>query len=231
MIECVVRRPGRIGYAEALDLQRALVRARRAGTIPDTLLLLEHPAVITIGKVGRDSNVLADGEALTQRGIEVVRTDRGGDITYHGPGQIVGYPIVDLHDLKQDVKWYLTQLEEVMIATAARFGVIATRQPGLTGIWVGDRKLGAIGVRVEGWVTSHGFALNVSTDLDGFGLIVPCGIFGKGVTSLSVELQRDVSPGDVFPVIIECFGGVFGRRMRDEESFVETSDPTGARRT
>ena len=143
----------------------------------------------------------------------MVETDRGGDITYHGPGQVVGYPILDLNRLKRDVKWYLEQLEELLIRTAARYGVSALRQPGLTGAWVGDSKLGAIGVRVEKWVSSHGFALNAGGDLSGFDLIVPCGLKGKRVTSLAREAGREVDLDELRRSLAEVFGEVFGRKM------------------
>lgn len=149
-------------------------------------------------------------------GVEVVETDRGGDVTYHGPGQVVGYPILDLSALRRDVKWYLERLEEVMIRAVARWGIAAERRPGLTGAWVGDRKIGAIGVRVERWVTSHGFALNVCTDLSYFDQIIPCGLAGRGVTSIARETGRAVAPGEVLPALVEEFGRTFGRRMEHE---------------
>lgn len=215
---CLVRDLGRIPYDQGVGVQRDRVARRRAGEIRDTLLLVEHEPVYTIGKVGTAEHLLADEETVRRMGAEVRETDRGGDITYHGPGQIVGYPILDLQDLKKDVKWYVERLEEVMIRTVASWGIRAGRVPGLTGAWVGDGKIGAIGVRVEGWVTSHGFALNVSTDLDAFRWIVPCGIRGKGVTSLSAELGRTVDPAEVRPRLVEIFGQVFGRDMVHEES-------------
>ena len=206
-----VRRLGRVPYAEALVLQRSLVEDRRAGRIGDTLLLLEHPHVLTLGVRGDGgrSHILATDEALASRGIEVHETGRGGDITYHGPGQIVGYPIVDLNPDRRDVHRYVRDLEAVLIRTAADYGIEAGRVEGLTGVWVGDEKLAAIGVRIARWITSHGFALNVSTDLDHFKLIVPCGISGRGVTSLSRLLGRPIDTAEVEFRIIEHFANVF----------------------
>ena len=206
-----VRRLGRVPYTEALALQRSLVEDRRAGRIGDTLLLLEHPHVLTLGVRGDGgrSHILATDEALASRGIEVHETGRGGDITYHGPGQLVGYPIVDLNPDRRDVHRYVRDLETVLIRTAADYGVEAERVEGLTGVWVGDDKLAAIGVRIARWITSHGFALNVSTDLDQFNLIVPCGISDRGVTSLARLLRRPVSMAEVEFRVIEHFVNVF----------------------
>ena len=214
MIPCDVRFLGRRRYAEALQVQRDLVARRIAREIPDTLLLLEHDPVVTLGKVARAEHLLVDRDRLAKLGVDVHETDRGGDVTFHGPGQIVGYPILDLNELRRDVKWYLEQLEEVMIRTCARHGVEAARRPGMTGAWVGAEKIGAIGVRVERWVTSHGFAFNVATDLDYFGLIVPCGLRGEGVTSLSARLGRAVDLERVTRDVAEAFGAVFGRDLR-----------------
>ena len=194
-----VRRLGLVPYAEALELQRQLVEQRRAGEIPDQLLLLEHPPVITLGVKARNdrSHVLETPERLAEQGIELFETGRGGDVTYHGPGQLVGYPIVDLSPDRRDVHRYVRDLEEVLIRSVAVFGVNAGRSPGLTGVWVGDAKLAAIGVRIARWVTSHGFALNVGTNLDHFRLIVPCGISDKGVTSLEELTGRPLAMNDV----------------------------------
>ena len=211
----VVRRLGIVPYGEALELQRGLVEARKAGSIPDQLLLLQHPPVITLGaKVRNDrSHVLASGEALDAAGVGLFEAGRGGDVTYHGPGQLVGYPILDLRPDRCDVHRYVRDLEQVMIDTAAVFGVEAARVPGLTGAWVGRDKLAAIGVRISRWVTSHGFAFNVSTELAHFELIVPCGIADRGVTSLSRLLGRAVAVGAVEDAVIEAFAGVFNRPM------------------
>jgi lipoyl(octanoyl) transferase len=209
----LVRRLGRIGYAAGVELQKAMVAQRQAGAIDDTLLLLEHPPVITLGVKTRGAftNVRADHDALASRGVAVHETGRGGDVTYHGPGQLVGYPILDLKPDRQDVHRYVRDLEEVLIRTAADYGLAAGRMTGLSGAWVGDRKLAAIGVRISRWVTSHGFALNVTTDLSGFDLIVPCGIADRGVTSLSALLGREVAMADVEARVARHFGEVFGR--------------------
>ena len=206
-----VRRLGRVAYADALALQRSLVEDRRAGRIGDTLLLVEHPHVLTLGVRGDGgrAHILAGADALASRGIEVHETGRGGDVTYHGPGQVVGYPIIDLNPDRRDVHRYVRDLEKVLIGVAADYGIEAGRIAGLTGVWVGDEKLAAIGVRIARWITSHGFALNVDTDLDYFGLIVPCGIADRGVTSLSRLTGRRIDPAEVEFRIIEHFAKVF----------------------
>ena len=210
-----VRRLGRISYSEALALQRALVEDRRAGRIADTLLLVEHPHVLTLGVRGDGgrSHILAADELLASRGIEVFETGRGGDVTYHGPGQIVGYPIIDLDPDRRDVHRYVRDLETVLIRTANDYGIAAGRVEGLTGVWVGHEKLAAIGVRIARWITSHGFALNVTTDLDQFDLIVPCGIADRGVTSLNRLLGRPVDTVEVENRIIEHFANIFEMRV------------------
>lgn len=210
-----VRRLGIVRYSDALELQKTLVDRRRAGEIPDQLLLLQHPPVITLGVKTRNSraNVLATPEALVAAGVELHETGRGGDVTYHGPGQLVGYPIVDLKPDRCDVHQYVRDIEEVMIRMAARFGVTARRIDGLTGIWVDGAKLGAIGVRIARWVTSHGFAFNVTTDLAHFGLIVPCGITDKGVTSLERLLGRTIPMREVEDAAVEAFTDVFERQL------------------
>ncbi len=212
-----VRRLGVVPYGEALELQKQLVADRLAGAIPDQLLLLQHPPVITLGVRTRNgrANVLATPESLAAAGIDVFETGRGGDVTYHGPGQLVGYPIVDLKPGRCDVHRYVRDLEEVMIRTAAAFGVTAQRVAGLTGIWVGDEKLGAIGVRIAKWITSHGFAFNVTTDLAHFGLIVPCGIVDKGVTSLEKLVGRVVPMSDVETAAAAAFAEVFDCSLAD----------------
>ena len=214
MREILIRRLGVVPYADALELQRELVERRKAGEIPDQLLLLEHPPVITLGvKTRHDrSHVVATAQTLEDEGVEVFESGRGGDVTYHGPGQLVGYPILDLRPDRCDVHRYVRDLEDVLIRTAAAFGIAAGRVPGLTGAWVGDEKLAAIGVRIARWITSHGFALNVSTNLSHFGLIVPCGISDKGVTSLEKLLARPVPMVDVEAAVIEAFYGVFGAK-------------------
>jgi lipoyl(octanoyl) transferase len=216
MRDLEVRRLGVVPYAEALALQRALVEQRRSNEVPDTLLLLQHPPVITIGVRGDGgrANIIASSALLAQLGIEVSETGRGGDVTYHGPGQIVGYPILDLRPDRCDVHRYVRDLEEVMIRTCANFGVHAGRIAGLTGAWVGADKVGAIGVRISRWITSHGFAFNVNTGLDHFGLIVPCGIADHGVTSLERVSKRPVAMGDVEDAVIQHFEAVFDRTAR-----------------
>ena len=198
-------------YGEALALQRALVEERRQGLIGDLLLLLEHPHVLTLGVRGDGgrTHILAAADTLAERGIDVHETGRGGDITYHGPGQIVGYPILDLKPDRCDVHRYVRDLEEVLIRTAGDYGIDASRVNGLTGVWVGRDKLAAIGVRIGRWITSHGFAFNVSTDLDYFNLIVPCGIADRGVTSLERLLGRPVDPPEVEDRIADHFRRVF----------------------
>ena len=217
-----VRRLGCVPYAEGVALQQRLVEERRRGEIPDTLLLLEHPHVITLGvKVHHDrSHVVASAEELARRGVEVHESGRGGDVTYHGPGQLVGYPIFDLNPDRRDLHRYVRDIEEALIQAVARFGVTAGRIPGLTGVWVGDDKVAAIGVRVSRWITSHGFALNVCTDLDYFGLIVPCGITDHGVTSLSRLLGRPTAVDEVELPVIEGFTDVFGLTVAAETSAV-----------
>lgn len=186
-----VRWLGRVPYAEALALQEATVLERRRGDAPDSLLLLEHPPVITLGRGSDPRHLLADDAELEARGIELHHCGRGGDVTYHGPGQLVGYPIIALRGARRDAHRYLRDLEQALIRCAADFGVRAERKPGLTGVWAGGKKLAAIGVRLStGWITSHGFALNVSTDLRGYETIVPCGIRDRGVTSLAELLDE-----------------------------------------
>ena len=205
-----MRRLGSVPYGEALDLQKALVEQRRAGCVPDLLLLLQHPPVITLG-VRRDSrsHVIASDGQLAMHGIEVHEAGRGGDVTYHGPGQIVGYPILDLRPDRCDVHRYVRDLEEVMIRVCADYGVAAHRVDGLTGAWVGTAKIGAIGVRISRWITSHGFAFNVNTRLEDFQLIVPCGIADRGVTSLRELLGKELSIDDAEARFIRRFAEVF----------------------
>lgn len=206
-----VRRLGHLPYADALVLQRTLVAERQAGRIGDVLLLVEHPHVLTLGVRGDGgrSHILATADALAARGIDVQETGRGGDITYHGPGQVVGYPIVDLKPDRCDVHRYVRDLEDVLIRVTADYGVAAGRVEGLTGVWVGREKLAAIGVRIARWVTSHGFAFNLTTDLDYFNLIVPCGIADRGVTSLARLLGRPVDRCEVEERIVARFSEVF----------------------
>ena len=211
MRELEVRRLGVVPYSDALTLQRALVEERRAGRVPDLLLLLQHPPVITLGVKGDGgrANIVASEERLKAAGIGVSETGRGGDVTYHGPGQIVGYPIVDLRPDRCDVHRYVRDLEDVMIRVCADYGVSAGRIKGLTGAWIGAEKVGAIGVRISRWITSHGFAFNVSTNLDHFKLIVPCGISDRGVTSLERVTGRDIPLDEVEDAITRKFCEVF----------------------
>lgn len=217
---CWVADLGLIAYEPAFDLQRRLVAARKTDLIPDVLLLCEHPHVITLGRNGHRENLLASEHLLRQMGVEFRATDRGGDITYHGPGQIVGYPILDLAGIRRDVAWYVRHLEEAMIRASGDFGVAATRKAGMTGVWVeganggAPEKLAAIGVHLSRWITSHGFAYNVSTDLRYFDLIVPCGIPDKRATSLERLLGRAVEREEVAPRIVVHLGEVFGREMQ-----------------
>jgi lipoyl(octanoyl) transferase len=222
VIPCELVDLGLIGYAEAWALQKRAVTARKAGAIEDVLLLCEHPHVITQGRNGKRENLLASENVLRQKGVEFHATNRGGDITYHGPGQIVGYPILNLAAIRRDVVWYVRMLEEAMIRATAEFGIAAARVPGKTGIWVHrgatEEKLAAIGVHLSRWVTSHGFAYNVSTDLRYFDLIVPCGIADRKPTSLEKLLSRSVKREEVAPRIAKYFGEVFGLNMREVSS-------------
>ena len=204
-----------MSYSDALEIQKHLVERRKSNEIPDQLLLLEHPPVITLGVKTRNdrSHVVATAEVLQEEGVEVFESGRGGDVTYHGPGQLVGYPIMDLRPDRCDVHRYVRDLEEVLIRVAADYGVTASRLPGLTGAWVGGDKLAAIGVRIARWVTSHGFALNVNTNLAHFNLIVPCGIADKGVTSLARAAGRTLHMDEVSDSTARAFMAVFGRSL------------------
>jgi lipoyl(octanoyl) transferase len=208
-----------MGYAEAWALQKRVVTARKVGLIEDVLLLCEHPHVITQGRSGKRENLLASEHVLKQKGVEFHATDRGGDITYHGPGQLVGYPILNLGAIRRDVVWYVRMLEEAMIRATAELGIAAGRVGGKTGLWVGEsgaeEKLAAIGVHISRWVTSHGFAYNVSTDLRFFDLIVPCGIADRKATSLEKLMERRVEQNEVAPRIAKHLGDVFGLEMKE----------------
>ena len=212
-----VRDLGLMLYAEALALQSDLVVSRRAGDIADQLLLLEHPHIITLGTASSRSHVLADESKRRDLGIDLVEVGRGGDVTYHGPGQLVAYPILDLKPDRKDVHRYLRDLEAVLVRTLDRIGIRGEPVPDLTGVWVDGRKIAAIGVRVSsGWITSHGFALNVANDLSYFDTIVPCGIQNVSVTSVTQELGRPVEVSDVLGIVSEAFSEIFGRSVSGE---------------
>jgi lipoyl(octanoyl) transferase len=217
MMEALQVDLGLIGYTEAWELQKRLVAARKASAIEDVLLFCEHPHVITLGRNGKRENLLASEHVLRQKGVDFHATNRGGDITYHGPGQIVGYPILDLGAIRRDVVWYVRTLEEAMIRATAEYGINAIRVAGKTGIWVqtgnAEEKLAAIGVHISRWVTSHGFAYNVSTDLRFFDLIVPCGIADRQATSLEKVLGRSVQESEVAPRIAKHLGELFGLKL------------------
>lgn len=239
MNACSIVDLGLIAYAEAWELQKRVVAARKAGAIEDVLLFCEHPHVITLGRSGNRANLLASESVLRQKGVEFFETSRGGDITYHGPGQIVGYPILNLGAIRRDVVWYVRTLEEAMIRATADLGIAARREPGKTGIWVHAdeaayrskrdsslafgmtdqqaEKLAAIGVHISRWVTSHGFAYNVATDLRYFELIVPCGIVDRKATSLEKLLGRRVSLEEIRPLLVKQVCEVFGLTVRTEE--------------
>ena len=258
MTYCRIIDLGLIGYAEASALQKRLVAARKSQTIEDVLLLCEHPHTITLGRNGKREHLLASDRVLQQKGVEFHPTDRGGDITYHGPGQLVGYPILNLAAIRRDVVWYVRMLEETMIRASAELGVAAGREPGKTGVWIAGaaekkdstpsarraqrsqseqeqcpaapseknaeaEKLGAIGVHLSRWVTSHGWAYNVSTDLRYFDLIVPCGLAGRKTTSLEKLLGRSVGVNEVTPLLAKHFGEVFGLAMK-KASYAELLD-------
>jgi lipoyl(octanoyl) transferase len=232
MKELLVVDLGLMEYGAAWELQRRAVAARKAGAVPDLLLLCEHPHVITLGRSGKISHLRAPDQMLRQMGVSFFETNRGGDITYHGPGQLVGYPILNLNEIRRDVAWYVRSLEEAMIRATADFGIVSKRVAGWTGVWVevsgradkkeveegkeveDEEKIGAIGVHLSRWVTSHGFAYNVSTDLRYFDLIVPCGIAGKRATSLEKLLGRRVELKEVAPRIAAHLGETIGLAPR-----------------
>jgi lipoyl(octanoyl) transferase len=198
-----------IDYKEAWDLQKDVLNLRSDEKINDVLFLLEHPHTYTLGKVADKNNLISSKEYLENNKISVYEIDRGGDITYHGPGQIVGYPIIDLKSWEMDTHKYLRALEEVIIQTCAEYGVQGTRNPKYTGVWIGDRKIAAIGIKVSRWITMHGFAFNINTDLDLFNGIIPCGISDKEVTSLSKEINKDISISEVKEKLVNNFKNAF----------------------
>jgi len=224
---------GRRPYGEVLELQRRLCRARQAGEITeDLLLLVEHDPVVTLGRGTKDTSLPLSPDAIRARGVEVFDVERGGDVTFHGPGQLVGYPILDLTHHKQDLHWYLRAVEEALIDALGALGIAAERNPGLTGVWTGGRKIASIGIHVKQWVTFHGFALNVATDLDFFDLIVPCGIEGVTMTSAARELGA-AAPSDLMAAtrdaVAAAFARVFDRTPRAARSWeVMAAETTGA---
>ena len=217
MAELWIDRLGLVPYAGALELQRRVARARISGEISeDVLLLVEHPPVVTLGRSAKDAHLLVSGEMLAARGIELFEVERGGDVTFHGPGQLVGYPIIDLKRHRQDLHWYLRQVEQALIDALAEIGIRADRNPGLTGVWTAGRKIASIGVHARDWVTWHGFALNVTTDLSYFDLMVPCGI--QAVTMTSVERELDAGAPNldlVTSAVVRTFGSVFSLEPRE----------------
>ena len=210
MNTCLAIPLGLLDYQAAYDLQRRLHAQVVAGELPDLLLLLEHPHVYTLGRRGQQSHILAPDDMLTQLGVETHFTDRGGETTYHGPGQLVGYPIVNLRRWGGGVRKYVETLEQVLIGTLSEFGITAHSEGKPTGVWVEDAKIAAIGVRVSRSVTMHGFALNVCPDLSFFDHIVPCGMPGARVTSMAQELGQEIAVSDVIPAVAQAFGGEFG---------------------
>jgi lipoyl(octanoyl) transferase len=211
---CEARWLGRTAYGDGLSLQERAVERLRADEGREQLLLLEHPHVFTLGRGADAANILADQSQLAAHHIEVFATGRGGDVTYHGPGQLVGYPIINLKPDRQDVHAYVRDIEEVLIRAIGDYGVKGERIKGLTGVWVDDEKVAAIGVRIARWITSHGFALNVNTDLNYFKMIVPCGITDRGVTSLARLVGRALDLREVADVVTRHFGEVFDREVR-----------------
>jgi lipoyl(octanoyl) transferase len=209
---------GRRAYEETLELQRAVARARISGEVDqDVMLLVEHPPVVTLGRASKDAHLLANAEQLAARGVQLFEVERGGDVTFHGPGQLVGYPVVDLKRHRQDLHWYLRQVEELLIRALARLGITGERVASYTGVWTGGRKIASIGVHARDWVTWHGFALNVATELSYFDLIVPCGIPDVIMTSVERELGRNVTIPEVAAAVSAATAGVFALTPRDVE--------------
>jgi len=217
---------GRTRFAPVWELQRSLHTAVAEDRFKDVLLINEHEHVYTLGKGGDENHLLANEDELLKAGAEYYAIDRGGDITYHGPGQIVGYPILNLERYKKDIHWYLRQLEEVIILTLQQFNITGNRSDGETGVWVENEKIAALGIRVSRWVTLHGFAFNVNTDLSYFDRIIPCGIFHKGVTSIAEVLRRDITIPEVLPVLLESFKTVFGVELQPIDIDISTVTKT-----
>ena len=225
MNELWIERLGVMSYAQALEYQREVARARISGAVPeDVLLLVEHPPVVTLGRSSKEKNLLAGPELLAARGVELFEVERGGDVTFHGPGQLVGYPIIDLKRHKRDLHWYLRQVEEALIRGLARVGIEGERNSGYTGVWTEGRKLASIGVHARDWVTWHGFALNITTDLSYFGLIVPCGIEAVTMTSVERELRGSAHTVDeVEDAVVNGFCEVFELAPRYVASTMDQS--------
>lgn len=227
MADCLVLKPGLLPYQEAWELQKSLAQGRRAGQVGDMLILLEHPPTYTLGRRGVEAHLLVGEERLSQLGASVHWVDRGGDVTYHGPGQLVGYPILNLQRWGNDVYRYMRNLEEVLIRALSDLSVQGERLAGYTGVWVGKNKIAALGVKVSEGITTHGFALNVNTDLTYFDHIVPCGLQDKGVTSIGKSLGRAMEMDVVAKGVEYHFGQVFGLRMK-EGALEEISDLLGS---
>jgi lipoyl(octanoyl) transferase len=223
-IPCRILDLGIVNYAQGLAIQREMVENHKGNDVSDSLLLVEHPHVITLGRSGKLAHLLASAETLRQQGVDYYETDRGGDITYHGPGQLVAYPIMDLKCWHRDIHLFMRTLEECVIQLLAGYGIQSQRIPGATGVWVGHEKIAALGVRTSQWITSHGLALNVNTDLSFFSFIIPCGLAKRGVTSLAKLLGRDLAMAEVKERFCDHFGRIFERTMHlDEENNVFTS--------
>ena len=224
-MQCVVRQLGQIEYREAYELQKELLEKRVNGQIADTLLLLEHLPTITVGKAGKLENVLVSQTELASAGVSLILTDRGGDVTYHGPGQIVGYPILDLRERNRDVHRYVHHLEEMLIRTLADYSIKSERDPSHAGVWVNDEEIAALGLRIHKWITMHGFALNVNTDLNHFSLINPCGFTNKTATSMARLLGYQLSTGEVTRRLLSYFADVFEVQLKfADNSVTETYD-------
>jgi lipoyl(octanoyl) transferase len=223
-IPCRILNLGVVNYAEGLAIQREMVESRKHNEVSDSLLLVEHSHVITLGRSGNLAHLLASAEILRQQGIDYYESDRGGDITYHGPGQLVAYPIMDLRCWHRDIHLYMRNLEECVMQLLTGYGIQSHRIPGSTGVWVGDEKIAAMGVRTSQWITSHGLALNINTNLSFFSFIIPCGLAKRGVTSLAKLLGRDLAMAEIKEQFCNHFGRIFERTMHiDEESNVFTS--------
>lgn len=208
-MKCVVYQIGLTEYSRAYNLQKKLLRLRMEGEITDTLLLLEHPPTITIGRFGKYENILASREQLETDGISLFFTDRGGDVTYHGPGQLVAYPIINLRQIGRNIRQYIHALEEVIIRVLNSFSIVAERDQGYTGVLVNNEAVAAIGLSIKRWVSMHGFALNVNTNLEHFSLINPCGFSDKKVTSISRLLAQNVTMDVITEKLLACFSEVF----------------------